>query len=205
MCKNCEPYSMSRCTECYFDSVLSNGTCHCKPENPIRDKTTFRCTSCPGDRHWDGTECAISCLPGEYPAEDYCNRCPSSCKECWGAHKCTVCHEDSYLENGECYCTDKHRNTQGICEECTGDMVAIKNTCVLICGEKQYGFGDTCYACNPICKGCIGPEPSDCTTCRDDSHIQAGTCICNDMSRHKDKKTGECKMCPKNTTWDVNY
>ncbi len=181
-CKNSKdgPFCVNRCPKFkYRDS--SSGECFpchenciegCNgPENNIGPSGCSSCEKAIINADSEVVECLkeqdpcpdgyYESVPSNFQAKAICRPCHPLCKSCTGyGFNRNVCHECvGFLENEQCR------------PECSADY---------------YASGKTCYRCANECRGCVGPEVSQCKSCKNykifeeggDPHDNATAFVC---------------------------
>lgn len=161
-----------------YNTIGHNGCNSCEKAVINGDVKVDKCLqkneSCPDGYYyeWVGPQeqGALKPLAGKA----ICRKCHPRCKKCtgYGFHE-QICQECTKFKRGE-QCED----------ECPADHYADENTQI-------------CVACHAECRGCNGPDPSDCKKCRnlkifmseqpifDNSSLFNCTAACPESQPHK--------------------
>ena len=181
-CKTCDGETAQNCTSCYDDFEL-NENHECVPVNCIDWTYSFneadsalgagRCDDdceCDGTRRCSPSKYCMECLdlvsqyPDIYDLKD-CPPCDDTCSSCFGPSdkECSSCEKGFFLDtDSSCKPCDDN------CVECVGTST---NCTVCPEGKELNEFNECVYICDSSCETCSGPNPDNCTSCKEEHDI----------------------------------
>jgi hypothetical protein len=108
----------------------------------------------------------LSCLPGHFPNQGYCQPCHSSCLTCFNSLMCKDC-QGGYYSNPA--------SAGGLCEACPSGCIACQGAACSACLDGWFLAGASCSSCPALCSACS--SGSACTGCRTGYGLVSSACV----------------------------
>lgn len=178
------------CTTC-----SSTGCDRCTLYAELAQTSAFNCT----------------CTTGYFRySSSICSNCPSLCKECTSVVNCQSCVENSYLDQGGCYCNSYYYfnsttlncqlcpttcsscSNSTFCDSCIDNAEIVNSVCQCKSGLYYNKTTLACETCKSSCKECESVDV--CTACYENENLIDGVCVCGEGYYEKDYNI--CNQCP---------
>ncbi|EAS00213.3 transmembrane protein, putative (macronuclear) [Tetrahymena thermophila SB210] len=198
-CLNCSDTTKTGCTKCYSPLYLLNGSCDFCPNGmygtvqPSGDRVCQscntkcqacfgpaidNCTSCPAKQYLTASNsCVTDCPRNTYA---YNNKCIQTCPiglygQDYPKSICTNC------DNSCAVCFNQGNNN---CNSCKPSFFLYGTSCLSTCVDGTWPnpvsstvLEPVCSPCDSSCQTCVGPQTTDCTSCRTGRYLFNNQCV----------------------------